>query len=186
MWRCLAPPPPSSQPDPPECPLPLRSQIQDRVEDRRSKVSLAAILRGDALGTQLRWARLEATALLNEGHRAEHELLSHHIEMAEVALALADKKSKDMRKDDFMQKLRTLHEYGVAWPSTTEDTLFYRFCDELVGNMDLQAVEQYLRAVIPWHLEGDDEHIPDEACGETPSGFQPCSPKLADMQGSDN
>lgn len=163
--------------------------MQERLNKHMSKTSIELILDSYSLGTPLRWARAEAAALLAEGHRPEHETLQNHVDMADIAVLLADRKTRDnMRKPELVSKLRSLQEYGVQCPPSMQDFLFFRHCDMLVADFSIESVKSYMLAILPW--KGSDASVEDMAPDEAATigsseGFNALSPKLSDMHGTE-
>lgn len=129
-----------------------------------AKVSITAILDKAALGTQLRWARAEAQALANEGHKEEHEKLQRWVDHADIAVALVDKKAKDMKKDVYMKNLKALQDFGIVFPASQKELLFHKFCDERNAKFDAESVLEFMTCVVPWQLDRDkqDDLHPDD------------------------
>lgn len=164
--------------------------MQERLNKHMSKTSVELILDNYSLGTPLRWARAEAAALLAEGHRPEHETLQNYVDMADIAVLLADRKTRDnMRKPELVSKLRSYQEYGVQWPPTMQDFLFSAIATCSCADFSIDSVKSYMLTILLW--KGSDASVEDMAPDEAATigsseGFNALSPKLSDMHGAES
>ena len=71
-----------------------------RAKYHKDRVDISSLLAGTAMGTSIRWAKKEVEDLNKQGFKKEARDLQDHIDVAEVAAKLADKKMTDMRLDE--------------------------------------------------------------------------------------
>ena len=148
-----------------------------------SKVCITSILDKVALGTQLRWARAEAQALATEGHKDEYEELQRYLDHADIAVALVDKKAKDMKKEVYMKHLQALRDFGVVFPTRHKEQLFYKYCDDRSARFDDESVVELMTCVLPWQLECDKEDD-DHDDGPHDNEFDVLAPRLSALDDS--
>lgn len=167
-------------------PLSIQPRHKKRAEAQIAKVNIPAILNNTAaLGTQLRWARTEARTLYDEGHREEHQLLLVHIEAAEVATQLVDRKSRDMKPDEYRSKVKALQDFGVEWPVALQGQFFDKYLDEQLTSFGGQGLGAFMRSVLPWTPTNEEamDGEPDEAFRDGVGlPFDALAPKLAYMR----
>ena len=78
------------------------------------KVNISAALNQVAIGTALRWAKTEVGTMHSEGHKQQASRLQNHVDVAEVAIKMADKKlGATMKKDEWRTSCQSIMGYQV-------------------------------------------------------------------------
>jgi len=129
------------------------------------------------MGTSIRWAKKEVEDLNKQGFKKEARDLQDHIDVAEVAAKLADKKMTDMRRDEWRAGLRQLQDYGVEVPACFQEKVLQKHLDHCGEAYHDEKVTSYLEAVIPWQRCAQ-SGVP----GGADAHFDLLSPSLSNME----
>ena len=62
-----------------------------------------------------------------------------------------------MKKTAWAEHVKELQNGEVVWPASMQDVLFYRHCDDCVGDSQFlkATVVDFMSAIIPWHLASE-------------------------------